>query len=55
MPMNSSLLHALLLLAVIIVLDECWEFFFKSKAIFSHTVHLPWLSHAPDISDVIML
>lgn len=40
MPMNSSLLHALLLLAVIIVLDECWEFL-KNQSRFNHTVHLP--------------
>lgn len=36
MPMNSSLLHALLLLAVIIVVDECWGFF-KNQKPFSTT------------------
>lgn len=49
MPMNSSLLHALLLLAVIIVVDECWGFF-KNQKPFSTTPFIsPW-KHASDIS-----
>lgn len=39
MPMNTSLLHALLLLAVIIVLDECWGFF-KNQKPFSATLFI---------------
>lgn len=39
MPMNTLLLHALLLLAVIIVLDECWGFF-KNQKPFSTTLFI---------------
>lgn len=51
MPVNSSLLHALLLLAVIIVLDECWGFLFFNQKSFSTILFISSRrSHASDIS-----